>query len=793
MLNDLKIAIRRLRGSPGFAAVATLTLALAIGANTAVFSIADAVLFGPLPYEDAERVFVVQMLDQRTGSRYTRIDYSDMQLIAEHHGGIVGVGYFEPFGSLIVAGAGGAEVVSTAEVSANYFELLGARAARGRLFNAGDAGAGGRPAVLTWASFRQRFGGDEGIVGSAVTLGDATFDIIGVLPANFVFPSVFARDTEIIGLMGPLPADAGVFHPIVRLAPDVTVAQANAQIAALVSELAPRDAGQEAGVPALDPVRAVLYPTGRPVMRFLLAASALVLMIGCANLANMLLARTRLREREIGVQAALGASRAGLLRPLLIEAALMGVAGAAAALVVTSLAFDVLLRQVPPAAIGQAPVGVGGRVIVFALGLGVAGGLAFAVLPAWRASRLDALALIRGTSQTSGRRDAVGRPMLAAQVALAVVLVFGAVIAARAFVSVLQIPLGFDPDNVITVTVSPHVPDPEARRDTGSSYLQDFYARAVEALEARPGVVSAGAVGTVPFDSGAPEEAVVAVDTGERSPSGVFHVFPGYFETVGIDLVRGRLPTWDDLRSAAGVAVVAGSTARLLFGEQDPIGRAIGGSSGGRYVIIGVVGEVTRSIGREDWPPAYVIPGPEYFGIRTLVARARGRDEAILADVRRQIGAMAPGAPVTARWWSDSISSVTAYRNPRFQTLVLGSFASLALGLTALGVFGLVAFLVASRRRELGIRMAIGATPASLIGLTLAKALAPTLAGVALGLLATRWLGRLAEAQLYEVDTGDPATLALAVAAVTVAALLAAYLPARRAARIDPMAVLRRE
>jgi hypothetical protein len=329
----------------------------------------------------------------------------------------------------------------------------------------------------------------------------------------------------------------------------VTVAQADAEIAALVSELAPRDAGQEAAVPALDPVRAVLYPSGRPVMQFLLAAAVLVLIIGCANLANMLLARTRLREREIGVQMALGASR-------------------------------------------------------------------------------------------------------------------------------------------------------------------------------------------------------VAVDTGERSPAGLFHVFPGYLETVGIELVRGRLPTWDDLRSGAGVAVVAGSTARLLFGEQDPIGRAIGGSSGGRYTIVGIVGEVTQAIGRQSEPPAYVIPGQEYFGIRTLVARTRGRDEATLADVRRRIGAMAPGAPVTARWWSDSISSVTAYRNPRFQTLVLGSFASLALGLTALGVFGLVAFLVASRRREMGIRMAIGATPGSLIGLTLANALAPTLAGVAPGLLATRWLSRLAEAQV---------------------------------------------
>jgi putative ABC transport system permease protein len=477
----------------------------------------------------------------------------------------------------------------------------------------------------------------------------------------------------------------------------------------------------------------------------------------------------------------------------LIEAVVVGLAGAAAALVVTSLAFDFLLRQVPPAALGQAPVGVGWRVIGFALGLGVAAGLAFAVVPAWRASRLDAQVLIRGTGHAGGRRDAVGRPMLAAQVGFAVVLVFGAVIAARAFVSVLQVPLGFDPDNVITVTVNPPTPAPDARRGDGASYLRDFYARAVEAIQARADVVAAGAVGTLPFDSGTAEEAVVSADTGESSMAGVFHVFPGYFETAGIELVRGRLPTWDDLRAGAGVAVVPESTARLLFGDQDPIGRAIGGSAGGRFTIVGVVGEVTQSIGGRDRPPAYVIPGEEFFGIQTLVARTRSRSEATLADIRRQIGAMAPGVPVTARWWSDSISSVTAYRNPRFQTLVLGSFASLALGLTGLGVFGLVAFLVASRRREMGIRMAIGATPRSLVRLMLANALAPTLIGTSLGLLATRWLSRLAEAQLYDVDTRDPATLAAAVIAVTLAALLAAYLPARQAARIDPMTVLRRD
>ena len=783
-MHDVKLAMRRLRGAPGFTSVAILTLALAIGANTAIFSFADAVLFRPLPYEDSERVFIVGMMSVRTGDRYTLTPYAHLRLIAERSRTIVGVGLFEEASSLRVTSELGTQRVGVAEVSGNYFELLGTRPSRGRLLTVGDATIAGRPAMLTWSSFQQRFGGNDELVGSTIVLGGRAFDLVGVLPPGFFFPSPRAQAIELVTVMSPIPVSStdGTGHPIVRLQAAATVQQAEAEMAAIVTDVPSGSAAEDAEVPVLNDVRSILYPTGGPVMRFLLAAAGLVLLIGCANLANMLLARTRLREREIGVQAALGATRIARVRPLLIESLVIGLAGGTLALLATSITFDALLRQVPAAAVAQAPVGVDARVVLFSLALGITGGLIFAALPAWRAAHLDALALLGSGGERSGRRS-IGRPLLAAQVAVAIALVFGAVIATRALVSVLLVPLGFSPDNIVTVRLVPPLDDGIAR--------QDFVMRAIEALEERPDVVVAGAAGSMPFDGGRPNQGAVDPETGNYV-AGVYHVLPGYFETARIELLRGRLPARADVTGGADVAVVAPSAARALFGDRDAIGLSFATNGGQRFTVVGIVGEVTQTLVGDWEPSAYVVAGAATRSM-TLVARTSSRNDRTLAEIRSQIESSAPGVPLTVRWWSDTIGDVTAYRNPRFQTLVLGSFAGLALGLTALGVFGLVAFLVASRMRELGIRLAIGATPKSLTIHTIRHVLVPTIAGVIIGLVATRGLARLAEAQLYDVNTRDPVTLVAAVGAVTMTAIIAAWLPARRASRVDPMTVLRME
>lgn len=785
VFDDLKFAFRRLKRSPGFTAIAVLTLALAIGTNTAIFSIADAVLFRPLPYQNPDSVQVLQMLDRQTGKRFLLTPYEYLQTIEEHRRGFGEVGMIEPGPKIVVVTNDDARSVPVVSVTANYFNILGVRPARGRLFDSQDSAQPGRVVMLTYQAWQQWFGRDEQIMGRSVTLGNTTSDIIGVLPTGFVFPSPLAGRPEIVTVMAPKASGArgGALYPIVRLEPGVTRKQAQAEMQTLIAPLTAKNPQTASQTLVLDDVRSVLYPTGRPMMTFLLAASAFVLLIGCANLTNMLLARGQRSERELGVRVALGASQVRLVRPLILEAVLIGIAGAMLALTATSVTFDALLRQVPTGAYGSAPVGTSLRVVLFTLGLGILAGLVFSVVPAWRAARVDVQAMIQGRHHRAGRRGRFGSPMIAIQVALAIVLVFGAVITGRAFLSVIRMPLGFNPENVITIRAS--------TEGLAGSDLQTFYVRAVETLMRRSDVISAGAAGSLPLGGNAPDEGAMAPGTNEMA-AGIFHVLPGYFETVSIPLVSGRLLDWSDIRNGADASVVSESAARTLFPGRDPLGATFLSGRGRQFVVVGVVADIRGSLEREVSPPVYVIPSEATRSL-TLVVHTRARQGTTLPGIKREISTLAPGILVRAEWWADTINSLSGYRNPRFQTLVLGTFAILALGLTALGVFGVVAFWVAIRSHEMGIRLALGASPYSLVGLMIRQALAPVAVGLPIGIVATYWAGRLAEAQLFQIKTRDPVTLAAVIGIVVAVAFLAALVPAYRASRTNPMTTLKAE
>lgn len=788
MLHDLRLAFRRLRKAPLFTSVAVSTLALAIGANTAIFTIADAVLFKPLPYSDPDSVYVLATVDTESHvrSRAVRLEY--LRAIDDFHRGVGEVGLRGPTTFTYHATGDETEDMETLAVTPGYFRVLGIHAARGRLFESSDAAEPGRAAVLTYESWQSRFGRDENIVGRAVRLGADTREIIGVLPRGFILPTTSLRRLyyatgrpDYITVTLP-PARAVQFdEAVVRLEPGVTYEQAQAEIDALV---APLRAGRNDRVVIENP-RAVLFPSGRPIMQFLVAAAALVLLIGCANLANTLLARTRRREREIGLHVALGATRLRVVRTIFFETLIVGFAAALLALVVTALTFDLLLRQVPPVAYGNVTVSLDLRVAIFSVVLGMVAGVLFAVLPAWWSARLDVRTLVDGRPSREGRRRRGFGPMITAQVALAIVLVFGAAIAGRAFISVLQIPLGFSPDNLIVINARPLGTNPD---------MVDFYARALDALSRRADVVVASAGASIPPDGfGASEE----IETSGQPPADVIHVLPGYFETLGIPLVRGRLLTRDDVGNG-DVAVVSESAARALFPDGNVLGatlrsRDIRSRDERQFIVVGIVGDVQRSISRQLPPPAYVLPTQDTNRGMTIVARARARGPRTLDDIRREIAALTPGAPVTDEWWSAAIADQAGYRNPRFQTLVLTTFAVLGLSLTALGVFGAVAFFVATRTREMGVRLALGAHPRSLVRLVVWQALAPVAIGIVAGLLTTLWLQHVAEAQLIDVNARDPLMLVAAVITVALAALVAAYLPARQVTRIDPITVLRAE
>jgi predicted permease len=782
VLQDARFAWRRLRHAPGFAAMAILTLAIAVGANTAILSFADAVLFRPLPYADPNRVFVLQMADEQdrlTGDRSTMTPFAFIRAINDCCESVSEVGLVRVGPGVFVDTPDGRSRIPTAAVTANYFPILGVVPARGRVLGEGDAGLEGRAAMLSHAFWQQQFAGDEAIVGSTVTVGRASFEVVGVLPSAFVFPSVFAGRPDIVVLTAPPTRDqtGGALHSLVRVAPGSTRERAQAEVDAATAPVA--QAIQRESTPVLDDVRSVLYLVAGPIMRLLLAAAGLVLLIGCANLANMMLVRGRRTARESAVRLALGATRMRLIRPMVFESMMVGLIGAVLAIVTTAALFEVLAAQVPRVGIGSAPIGMTTRVVVASLVAGLVAMMVFSVIPAWRAAGIDVLALIQNRGTRGRTAWPLGHPLVTAQIALAVTVTFGAVIAARAFVDVLQTPLGFSPDNVIRVSV-------------GSADRQ-VHLDAVERLRQRGDVIAVGAGGSIPFSNRAADHGVWIA--GKEAPASAVQVLPGYFEAIGAPLIRGRFLAWEDVRNNPDIAVLSDSAANAAFPGADAIDQLFDDGEGRTFRVVGIVGDVTHSLGgRADSPRAYVMPGPTGRSfLDTLVVRMRDRREASLAEIRAEVRRVMPTAGIGAVWWSDQIGRDTAYRNPRFQTLVLGTFALLALGVTALGIFAVVGHQVVSRTREMGVRLAIGATPGSLKRLVVGQAILPVILGLAAGGLLIHWGRGLAEAQLYEVNTEDPWTLAASGVTVVVASLVAAYLPARRATRIDPVAVLRAE
>ena len=790
MWDDLKYAARRLRLSPAFTAIAVLTLAVAVGANTAILSIADGVLFRPLPYADADRVFILQSLSSRTGLLGSAVHGAFLRAIDAEHDGVGPVGRIGEFASAVSLDTAGAQFrLRALAVGGAYFDVLGVRPAAGRLFTEDDARGRSPVVLLSHAAWMQVFGRNPSVVGASIALGGNPYEIIGVLPEGFRFAtgSGYVGDPDVVTLMPPIPPDAdhGSSFSVVRLEPGVTREAAQAELDAISTRLQSRHPDLPRSTPYLAELRATMYPTGRPIMQFLLTAALLVLLLGCANLANMLLARGRRRVRETAVHVALGAGRVRVIRPVLFEAAFVGLTGSVLAVLTAALTFDWLLTQIPEVAYRNAPVGVDLRVASFGLALGLGGVLLFSLVPAWRTMRLDAQAVLQGAygRDASRGRHTGGRPMVVAQVALAIVLVFGAAVAARAFIDIIRAPLGFNPDNVAMI-VSPRPPSGE---DSAA-----FYRRIIDPVARRGDVVRVGGISAPPLLNAIAWSGAQRPGTTDEV-AGIVQVLPGYFETVEQPVIRGRSLTWDDMADQTP-AVVSESAARALFGDTEPIGQSFGNSRGERWQVVGVVTDERISLTQDVQPRAYVLPGERLAARGMQIAvRMRARSAQNLESLRQELVASSGGPVPVGSWWSDEVAELAAIRNPRFQTLVLGSFAAIALGLTALGIFGVVAFLVAVRSKEMSIRVAIGADPRSLVRLMVRQALAPVGVGLAAGLLATRWLAGFAEAQLYDVDANDPVTLAGAAVTVVAAALVAAYIPARRASRVDPVTVLKAE
>ncbi|MBI2681183.1 MAG: ABC transporter permease [Candidatus Solibacter usitatus] len=814
---DVRYALRGLRRSPGFTAVAVIALALGIGANTAIFSVVNAVLLRPLPYRDAGRLVVV---DERhlTGPEVGNVSPANFLDWREQNR------VFDPISAAFswgvnLTGRGEAEQIAGLQVTSNLFTLLGAQAKLGRTFlpEEGQPGAK-RVVVLSHALWQRRFGSDPNIVGQAVTLSGESRTIVGVMPAGFGFPPYWATRAE---LWAPMQFDARfasmrggrMLRVFGRLKPGVSIKQAQAEMDLITERLRRQYPGEDAEMGALvQPLHEKVVGSIRPALLVLLGAVGCVLLIACANVANLLLARATGRQKEMAIRTAIGAGSGRIVRQLLTESMVLSLAGGAMGLLVAAWGVQALiaaLSRTLTQGAGIIPrfqeIGIDLSVLGFTLALTLVTGIVFGLAPALQSTNLDLNGLLkdsagpaRGEIKFGGRRS---RAMLVvAEVALAEVLLIGAGLLLHSFWRLQQVDPGFRAEHVLAAEVSV----------AGSGFVErqlPFYTQLLQKLEAVPGVVSVGAINHLPlagdiwtFDFTV--EGQPAPPPGQE-PSAAYRIIsPRYFETMGTPLLRGRGFDGHDVEGAPMVAIISDAMARRNWPNQDPIGKRFRmGRADSTNPWLTVAG-VARNVKQSEWaaepgPELYLpyLQHPEYFSGRsssymTFVVRTSGDPAALSSAFRHEVAAFDRNLPVSNMATLEAVVSDAQWR-PRFNMLLLSIFAATALALAVVGIFGVISYAVAQRTREIGIRMALGAKPGDVLALVVKQGLGLALAGVAIGLGAAAIVTRAMATMLYGISATDPMAFAGVSAVLIAAALAATYLPARRAAKVDPMVSLR--
>jgi putative ABC transport system permease protein len=811
---DLRVALRSLRRTPGFVAVVVLTLALGVGATTAVFSVVHAVLLRPPPYRAPEALVTVSHARRGPGGgRGTAVsapsfaDYRDRARVLT--GVAVAAGW-----SPALTGRGEPERLHGGRVSAAYFATLGVPAALGRTPRPDEDRPGrSQVVVLSDALWRRRFGASPAALGAAVQLDGARYDVVGVMPPGFRDP--FAREAELWTplalapdqLAGPARTDEWL-RLVARLRPGVTVERARAELAALAAQLRREDPGDlpATWTLAVTPLSDLAAGAARPVLLVLLGAVGCVLLVACANVANLLLARAAGRAREVAVRAAVGASRARVARQLLAESLALAGAGGAAGLLLAAGAVRAFAAAAPADLLGAdalaGGVGVNGAVLAFTLGVTALTGVLFGVAPAVQASRADVRGVLRAGARgaTADRgRQAVRRALVVAQVALALTLLVGAGLLAQSFARLRGVAPGFDPARVLTLTLT--LPPATYPRDPQRTA---FYDRLLPALAAVPGVRAAGVTSVLPFGGGWYTSALAIegqpTPADGSGPSGdVRVVSPDFFAALRVPLLRGRVFTARDGPDAPRVAVVDAELARRYWPGGSPIGTRVArrpgpGAPTQWYTVVGVVGHTAHeglgAAARVQVYLPYAQDGPP--PTMAVAVRTAGEPAAAAAAVRRAVAAVDPALPVAdVRPLEARVAASLGQR--RLTAALLAAFAAAALALAAAGIYGVLSYVVAQRTREIGVRLALGGAPGGVLRLVLRQGVGLAVAGVGVGAVATLGLTRLLESQLYGVRAADPATFgAVALLLVGVAAL-ATLVPALRATRVAPTTALRGE
>jgi putative ABC transport system permease protein len=812
IVSDLRHGLRILLRNPGFAGTAVLLLALGIGANTAIFSVVNAVLLRPLPYQDSSRIMQIwhvppaKSFPGLTLFSVSPANYLDWQIQNHSFEAMAAYGGAR----LNVGGKERPEAIQAAPVAPDFFSILRVSPVLGRSFTPDDDRPGqGHVVILGNTLWREHFGSDPGIVGRNIILDGESYNVVGVMPRNFKFPS-FAQLWMPLAWTDERRAVRGNHNYMVigRLKPGVDIRAAKAELSAISTRLEQLYPEDDKGWGAtMLPLREQMVGDVRLALLVLLGAVAFVLLIACANVANLVLGKILARRKEIAVRMALGASRMAVLRQILAETVLLSVAGGALGLILARFGTILIVKFLADRLPDSTEITLDAPVLAFTVVLSLFAGILAGLLPTVRFTRSDVNEALkqgqsRGTSDAGGSRT---RGLLVVcEVALSLLLLIGAGLMLRTLSQLSSVQPGFDPNHVLTLSI----PVPQKKFATPAAQIS-FFERVLQQVRATPGVESAGVIDNLPMDNGGSHQPVSiegqpVLPMADQPEVDVRLISPGYLTTLRVPLLRGRDISDSDVASRTPVVLISESMAKRFWPNEDPLGKHLTLTFFPNVAreVVGIVGDVkldsldeTRPVATVYWPLDQVVAPPteawRSFGM-SLAVRTSGNPTSVVSGVTSAVHQVDPESPVVdVIGMSDLVSKSLSPQ--RSNLSLLAAFAGLALVLTAVGIYSVLSYTVRRRIREIGIRMALGASHSDVLGMVIVDGMKPILLGVAIGFAAALALGRVVSSLLYGVQATDPLTFAMVVLLLVTVGLLATVVPAYRATRVEPIRTLREE
>jgi len=804
LIKDIRFGFRGLLKHPGFALIAVITLALGIGGSTSIFTVVDAALLRGLPYRSPDRLY--HLWETTPKQEYPKREFSYPDYLDYQQNNVFeGLAAYTGAGA-ILSGYGDAESLNATKVNASFFNVLGVDPILGRTFQTGeDTPGAAKTTVLTYGLWQRRFGGDPGIVGRVLTLDGESYTVIGVLPASFQFA------------LGP----ADLFLPyqptqgqltyrfmhgtnlIGRLKSDKTIGEAQSELNLIAGRIEQQYNDSHAGIHAtIVPLQEEVVGNVRPILLVLLAAVGFVLLIACANVASLLLTRSLSRQKEVAIRSALGASRWRVIRQLLTESLLLSLVGGAAGLLIAYWSVPALVSLLPQGQLDAMPffkeLHLDAGILIFSFALSLLTGLIFGLAPALQSAKLD----LNEALKEGGRQTAVSAgyrlrgAMVVTEIALAVVLLVGAGLMVKSLLRLLQTNVGFNTENLLTVTVVL----PPAKYTEVNQQIS-FNDQLRERVQSLPGVAGAGTVDILPVNAGNTTRFYIDGDPepppGKETEANFRVVSDDYFKALGVPLLAGRNFDARDKPGTPGVVIIGKTIADRLFAGRDPIGKRLrySSSAGEPALVVGVVGDIKITGLDEALRPVLYYPFRQNAStFSSLVARTTGDPNALAGAIRNEIRNLEPDAAILDfRTMDQMIAQTPASFMRRFPALLISIFAAVALLLASIGIYGVVSYSVSQQTHYIGVRMALGARTSDILKMVLKQGLVLALIGVGIGVLAALGLMRLLSALLYQVSTNDAGTFTLVPGVLFVVAMLACYLPARRATKVDPLVALRYE